>query len=126
MAYTLTTTEVKAFCQEANALDDSVIQVYIDMVAQADTCLDINSVPDAVQKFLKLNAVCHYLSRSQGGVVKSESDMDGASVSFDTYKVDGYGLASTTFGQNVLSSGYQSCFAFMDAVPNRFITAIGR
>lgn len=126
MAAILTISDIKAMCPEAASVADSTLQMYIDVVAQADTCLDTGSVPDSVQLFLKANAVCHYVARSQGGTVKSESDMDGASVTFDSYKVDGYGLASTTFGQNILSSGNKACFNFMDAAPNRFITAIGR
>ena len=126
MAFTVTITDVENLCPAAASVADDTIQMYIDVVAQADACLDGASVPDTVQKFLKTSAVCHYIARSQGGTVKSESDMDGASISFDTYKVDGYGLSSTTFGQNVLSSGYQSCFTFMEAMPNRFITAVGR
>jgi len=126
MAITITETDVVALCPEASALSSSAIQLYIDMVAQADQCLDDNNVPLAVQKFLKTSAVCHFISRAGGGTIKSESDMDGASVTFETYKVDGYGLASTVFGQNLLSSGYRNCFAFMDAMPNRFMTAVGR
>jgi len=127
MAFPLTITDVENLCPEAASVNDATIQMYIDLVsASVDACLDGANVPDEVQKFLKSNAVCHYISRSQGGTVKSESDMDGASVTFDTYKVDGYGLSSTVFGQNVLTSGYQSCFAFMDSRPSRFITAVGR
>ena len=126
MAFPLTITDVENLCPAAASVNDDTIQMYIDVVSQADACLDGANVPDEVQKFLKSNAVCHYISRSQGGTVKSESDMDGASVTFDTYKVDGYGLSSTIFGQKVLTSGYQSCFAFMDSRPSRFITAVGR
>lgn len=126
MAFTITITDVENMCPQAASVNDATIQLYIDLVAQADACLDGANLSDTIQQFLKTSAVCHYIARSQGGTVKSESDMDGASISFDTYKVDGYGLASTTFGQNLLSSGYQSCFAFMDSMPNRFITAVGR
>ena len=126
MAFTVTITDVENLCPAAASVADDTIQMYIDVVAQADACLDGANVPDTVQRFLKTSAVCHYIARSQGGTVSSESDMDGASISFDTYKVDGYGLSSTTFGQNILSSGYQSCFSFMESMPNRFITAVGR
>ncbi|MEE4290319.1 MAG: hypothetical protein V2J13_01065 [Cycloclasticus sp.] len=125
MATRITATEVKEFCAEAESLSDSAINVYIDMVAQADACLDLNLVPDAVQRFLKLNAVCHYIAKSSGGQVKSERDMDGASVTFETYMTDGYGLASTTFGQNLLSTG-SACFDFMNTRPSRFLKAFGR
>ena len=94
MAITITKTDVVNICPEAASVSDGAIQMYIDLVSQADACLDSSSVPDAVQLFLKTSAVCHFISRASGGVVKSESDMDGASVTFDVYKVDGYGLAS--------------------------------
>lgn len=126
MAFPITVTDVENMCPAAASVHESTIQSYIDVADQVDACLDGANVPDALQKFLKTSAVCHYITRSQGGTVKSESDMDGASVTFETYKVDGYGLSSTTFGQNILSSGYQSCFSFMDATPSRFITAVGR
>ena len=125
MAVRITATDVKDFCAEADALSDSAIGVYIDMVSQADACLDLNNVADAVQKFLKLNAVCHYIAKSSGGQVKSERDMDGASVTFETYMTEGYGLASTTFGQNLLSTG-SVCFDFMNTRPSRFMQAIGQ
>ena len=125
MAIRITATDVKDFCADAESLSDNAINVYIDMVAQADACLDLNLVPDAVQRFLKLNAVCHYIAKSGGGQVKSERDMDGASVTFETYMTDGYGLASTTFGQNLLSTG-SVCFDFMNTRPSRFLKAIGR
>ena len=125
MAVIITATEVKDFCAESSSLSDSAINVYIDMVSQADACLDLNLVVDAVQRFLKLNAACHYIAKSTGGQVKSERDMDGASVTFETYMTDGYGLASTTFGQAILSTG-NGCFSFMNTRPSRFLTAIGR
>jgi len=125
MAEIITVTDVNDFCEESTALSDSAVQVYIDMVDQADECLDLNLVSAAVQRFLKLNAVCHYITKGSGGQVRSESDMDGASVTFETYKTDGYGLASTSFGQNILSTGNQ-CFAFMDAKQNRYLRSAGR
>jgi hypothetical protein len=124
MAVRITQTDVREFCVEAESLSDSAINVYIEMVSQADACLDLNLVVDAVQRFLKLNAVCHYIVKSTGGQVKSERDMDGASVTFETYMTDGYGLSSTTFGQAILSTGNR-CFLFMNARPSRFITAFG-
>ena len=124
MAVTITPAEVKDFCPEAVQLSDAVVTVYIDMVSQVDVCLDLNLVVDAVQRFLKLNAVCHYIAKANGGQVKTERDMDGASVTFETYMTDGYGLSSTTFGQAILSTGNR-CFLFMNARPSRFLTAFG-
>ncbi len=80
MAATITTQDVNNFYP--NSVDDAIVQIYIDTVAQADTCLDNNSVSDPQQKLLKLNAVAHLLSMQQGGGVKSEQDMDGESVTF--------------------------------------------
>ena len=125
MAVLITVADVKDFCAEAVSLSDAAIQIYIDMVDQANACLDLTVTPDAVQRFLKLNAVCHYITKSGGGQVKSEGDFDGASVSFETYKSEGYGLTSTTFGQAVLSTG-NSCFLFMDTRPSRFMRSVGR
>lgn len=80
MAATITTQDVNNFYP--NSIDDTIVQIYIDTVAQADTCLDNNSVSEPQQKLLKLNAVAHLLSMQQGGGVKSEQDMDGESVTF--------------------------------------------
>ena len=126
MAIVISVSDVKDFCAEAGSLSDSAIQIYIDMVNQADVCLDLNLVITAVQKFLKLNAVCHYITQAGGGQVKSERDMDGASVTFETYQREGYGLVSTTFGQNILNSGNSGCFGFMNAKPSRFMVSVGR
>ena len=126
MAAYITITDINNICPESTTVSNSALQLYIDRVGQADACLDSNQVPEVEQKFLKLSAVCHMLMRSTGGAIKSESDMDGASVTFDSYKVDGYGLASTTFGQNILSSQYKTCFNFMDEMPNRFMRSFGR
>ena len=119
MAVLIAVADVKDFCVESASLSNAAIQIYIDMVDQADACLDLTVTPDTVQRFLKLNAVCHYVTKSGGGQVKSEGDFDGASVSFETYKSEGYGLTSTTFGQAVLSTG-NSCFSFMDTRPSRW------
>jgi hypothetical protein len=126
MATFITVTNVTEFCTEASSVSNSAIQTYIHMVDQADACLDLNLVVAAVQKFLKLNAVCHYITQAGGGQVKSERDMDGASVTFETYQREGYGLVSTTFGQSILNSGNSVCFGFMNARPSRFMVATGR
>lgn len=125
MAKVILVNDVLKFCDAASTLSPIAIQVYIDMVSEADACLTASNVPDSVQKFLKLNAVCHYATKSNGGTVRSETDHDGASVSFNTYVSSGHGLASTTFGQAIKSSG-NKCFSFMDSVPSRFIQSAGR
>lgn len=126
MAKVILVSNVNTFCPATESMSPQAIQVYIDMVSEADACLDASGVSLPMQQFLKLNAVCHYAMKSLGGNIKSETDMDGASVSFDTYKADGYGLESTTFGQAIKSSPHSDCFAFMDTQTNRFIQAFGR
>ena len=123
MAEIITIADVQEFCPEAANLSDAVIQRYIDVVDQADTCLDAQSAPAAVQQLLKLSAVCHFLVRKFGGQIKSQRDFEGASVTFQTYESDGYGLLSTTFGQDIASSQYRDCFFFMDQQTNRFIVS---
>lgn len=127
MAFTITPADVQAFCPAAGALDTSKIQIYINMVNQADQCLDSKNIADEIQQFLKLNAVCHYLTReaNNGGAVKSEK-ADALAISFDNYKQEGYGLSSSTFGQNILSSGDSDCFEFMNQRPSRFMVSFGR
>ena len=46
MAIVITIADVKDFCLEASSLSDSTIQIYIEMVNQADVCLDLNLVAD--------------------------------------------------------------------------------
>jgi hypothetical protein len=123
MAEIITTADVKDFCPDASILSDAVIQRYIDTVDQADTCLDSNGAIAAAQQLLKLSAICHFITRKGGGQVKSERDFEGASVTFAAYQSDGYGLESTTFGQDIASSQYRSCFSFMDQKTNRFVVA---
>ncbi len=127
MAFPITVEDIKTFCPESATVSDAMIQMYIDYIDEmANNCLDGRNAPDSVQIFMKTNAVCHLISRGQGGQVKSESDMDGASVTFETYRSAGYGLASTVFGQNILNGGFRACFGELDQRPNRFVAAVGR
>ena len=125
MAVVILIKDVNDFCAESEGLSDIAVQVYIDMASEADACLDASLVSEPVQRFLKLNAVCHYIAKTNGGQVLSETGMDGESVSFSAYRMDGYGLASTTFGQAILSTG-NACFEFMNKTPSRFIRSFGR
>ncbi len=126
MAVSITPEDVQAFCPAAESSSCSALAVYINLVNQADECLDAKQVPDEVQEFLKLSAVCHLSARGQGGTVKSERDMDGASVTWNQYVTDGYGLSGTTFGQDILNSGYADCFPFLNTRPSRFMVSFGR
>ena len=74
MAATITPQDVKDFYP--NGLPDSVIQRYIDVLAQADACLDANNVSEPQQALVKLYAIASLITMQQGGGVKSESDMD--------------------------------------------------
>ena len=124
MAVTINASDVKTFCPESSSFNDTVIDLYISTIDQSDACLDAQSVPDDIQKALKLSAVCHFLTKHSGGQVRSQSDFEGASITFDNYKTDSMGLASTTFGQFIQSSQYASCFSFMNK-STRFLKAVG-
>lgn len=104
-------------------VSDSIIQALICFIDQADTCLESNSVPDATQKILKLYAVAHMLTMQSGGQVKSESDMDGASVS---YNVGNYekGLSSSEYGNMVKSMDTYGCISALLSKPQRFVGVI--
>lgn len=127
MAVTITISDVKGFCPAADLTDDCTIQLYIDASNVADECLDNNNVPNAFQRLLKLQAVCHQMTKASGvGQVKSQTDFEGASISYETYKIEGYGLESTTFGQAIKSSPWASCFGFLDTRSSRFMVSFGR
>lgn len=126
MPVTLTATEVKAFCAAAGGLSDSDIDMYIGVAARADQCLDNNQIDDDTQRLLKLNAICHLLTKKMGGQVKRQSDFEGASISWQTYQSEGYGLSSTTFGQQIKSLDFSNCFGFLDQKQGRFMQSTGR
>lgn len=126
MAVTLTASEVKAFCPTAGGLSDADIDMYIGVAGRADACLDNNQVDDDTQRLLKLNAICHLLTKKMGGQVKSQSDFEGASISWEIYQAKGYGLSSTTFGQQIKSLDFSGCFSFLDHKQGRFMQSTGR
>lgn len=125
-SYLITPNDVKDFCGSASGLSDTAINRYIAYINQADQCLTSNDVPCDIGQFLKLSAICHYMTRKFGGQVKSQRDFEGASISFAHYETTGYGLSSTTFGQDINSSPYSDCFDFLNRKPNRFIQTVGR
>lgn len=84
MAATITIQQVKDFANTGVA--DSIIQIYIDMLAQADQCLDASGISEPQQMILKLTAVSYLLTMQTGGGIKSETDMDGESVTFKDSK----------------------------------------
>ena len=106
MALAITIQQVRDFIP--NSLPDSVIQQFIDFVDQADTCLDANSVADATQTMLKLYTIAHMITTQQGGSVTSETDMDGASVSYSVGS-SGEGFTSTNYGASAASMDTYNC-----------------
>ena len=106
MAVVITIQQVRDFIP--NNLPDSVIQQFIDFVDQADVCLDLNVVPDPTQTMLKLYTVAHMITTQQGGSVSSETDMDGASVSYNNSKI-GTGFTGTEYGTMAYSMDTYGC-----------------
>jgi hypothetical protein len=83
MAVTVTIEEVKA--SFSTDVADPEITLAIDLVSQADECLDRYQVAEAVQKALKLYAIRHALfmqANSGQGALTSQSAPSGASRSF--------------------------------------------
>lgn len=112
MAATITIADVRGFYP--NSLPDSLVQIYIDTVAQADACLDSNGISEPQQKLVKLYAVAHLITMQTGGAVKSEGDMDGESVTFKESRGD-----STFIDQLRGMSGYKCLQPFIDK-PRRY------
>lgn len=123
---TITKEELNDFCPESTTLSDAVVNYYITMANQSQACLAGYNLDDDIIKFLQLSAACHLLTRRMGGQVKSQTDFEGASQTWSTYDLGGYGLESTTFGQDALSSGYAGCFDYLNAKPNRWMKSAGR
>lgn len=116
MAATITTQDVKEFYP--NGFPDSVIQRYIDVLAQADACLDANNVSEPQQALVKLYAVAHMMSMQLGGGVKSERDMDGESVTFKDSK-----YSSSFIEQLRGMEGYTCVQPYVDK-PKRYSASI--
>ena len=80
MTATITSSQVKAFYP--TTLDSSAIDMLIDIVDEADTCLEaLDPVPsDSVVTMLKIYGVCALLQEQVGGLVTSQSSFTGDSV----------------------------------------------
>lgn len=112
MAYILTVSDVKT--AYIGGASDAAIQNVIDFVALADECLDLNNVDQVVQRLLKTYAVSHMLSVQDGGAVRSESDMDGESVTFANV-FNRAGLGMSQYGALIGGmDGYKCIAAIMD------------
>lgn len=118
--------DVTDFCPPAGSLSSAALQRYVDMANLTEACLVGKGADESIIEFLQLSLVCHLITKQFGGQVKSQSDFEGASVTFETYQTKGYGLESTTFGQNILSSAYYDCFKSYNKKPSTFIKSIGR
>ncbi len=109
MAATITVDEVKDGFE--TTISDTEIQLMIDFVdANADECLDKNSVPESTCKLLKLYAVrhmCTLMVESGRGTIKSQGAPSGASRSFNAWS--GEGVTSTTYGSMLSQMDENGC-----------------
>lgn len=104
MAVTITAADVKAI--QATSLPDSVINDIIALMDTADTCLDANAVPDAIQRLLKLYGAAHLVYESTAGHVQSERSPTGAS---RTYKQSSDGAGSSPWGVQLKQIDQYGC-----------------
>jgi hypothetical protein len=105
-------------------LSDTVIAMYIGVLSSADPCLDALGLESIQIKVLKSLTVAHLIVINESGQVRSESDMDGASVTYDIKNV-GEGFSETSYGRLVQGMpGYECIQALFDK-PRRFAGAIG-
>lgn len=125
MAVTITEAEVKEFISAAESVSSADLAMYIEVANEADDCLDANVVGNGLQRLLKLNAVAHLITKSNGGQLKSQRDFDGAQITFKGDS-DAQGLSSTSYGQTVRSLDFHGCYNYLDVRKGRFVTAVGR
>lgn len=121
MAVTITASDVNDFYP--SGASDAVINSLIAFIDQADTCLDANDIADETQKLLKIYAVCHMLTMQSGGGVKSETDMDGESVTFAN-AFDKEGLLGSPWGSMLRSMPGYSCIAALIDLPKRSVAIL--
>ena len=114
--------DVKKFYD--TTVSDFAIQVVIDMVNAADQCLEGLAITDDQIKAVKLYSIAHLLQLQEGGQTQSETDMDGASVTY-AIQSGGEGFGQTTFGRVAQSlPGYECISAVVDK-PKRFAGSVG-
>lgn len=104
-------------------LDPKAILIFIKMVDAADSCLDTQGLTDDQIKGLKLFCVAHLVTLSEGGQVKSETDMDGASASYSV--PTGTGFDSTTYGMMAKTLAGFDCISTLFDKPRRFAGSVG-
>ena len=121
MACTIAVQDVRDNCD--TSLSDLMINGFIAQADKSDACLDLNNVPCDLVKTLKVLYCCHMIALSEGGQIKSESDMAGASISIDRPDL-GKGLDATTFGMSLQQLDEFGCVTSL-AKPQRFIFTSG-
>lgn len=127
MAAVITVNDVKAGF--ATTVPDSEIQMLIDIVDGADSCLDAAAVPEARQTALKIYAVRHMLQMQANGgkgSVRSESAPSGASRSYSGW-AGGERLMSTSFGSLLKQLDTTGCVTgILENDGNVMVLSIGR
>lgn len=127
MAAVITVSDVKAGF--ATTVSDSEIEMLIEIVDGADSCLDAAAVPDARQRALKIYAVRHMLQMQANGgkgSVRSESAPSGASRSYSGW-AGGDGLLSTSYGSLLKQLDTTGCVTgILENDGNVMILSVGR
>lgn len=127
MAAVITVNDVKAGF--ATTVPDSEIQMLIDIVDGADSCLDAAAVPEARQTALKIYAVRHMLQMQANGgkgSVRSESAPSGSSRSYSGW-AGGDGLLSTSFGSLLKQLDTTGCVTgILENDGNFMMLSVGR
>ena len=123
----ITVADVNKFYPNSADVDDEFTQCYIDIVSQADDCLDSSGASDCMIKMLKLNATAYlmYSSSSYNGVKQMRSPT-GESITFSDNQ-SGTGLNSNQYGRYILMMDKNRCLVNLLESPEneRFIVAVG-
>jgi len=112
------------------SVPEAQVDMLIDIIDEADTCLDANSVSASKQEMLKIAAVRHMCvmmgaSASGKGAVTSETAPSGASRSYKA--PSGMGLESTSFGALLKQFDSFGCItALLENTANLSIRSVGR
>lgn len=122
MAVTITLEDAKSFGVTA---PDVIIDAWIELLSDADECLDKNKVPENAQRLLKLYAIGHMGTLNEGGQIRSQSAPSGASRSFAV--PTGQGINSTTHGATLKSLDRYGCITRLleNDIAGPFIASIG-
>lgn len=125
MALTISASDVTA--GYTTSLSTAEIDALITFVDQADACLTNNSVSDAIGQRLKILAVQHMLSLTEGnggGRAISERSASGAARTFSDRK--GRGLDATTYGALLRQLDQYGCVtAILSNGGGMYLRAVG-